>query len=98
MRINIELAAFFIGIYNKNKESKTCLEFLVDAGVPKKILLDTYKDFLAQEALMPVELLIKEKQRELVGKCRETGLKFNNERLADAARILYTINFINQNT
>jgi sorbitol-specific phosphotransferase system component IIC len=95
MKTTIDLASFFVRMFNKNEKS---LEFIIDGIVPKIILLGAYKDFTDQEILIPIELLEKNRKIELVAKCRETELKFNNERLTDAARILYTINFINGNT
>lgn len=98
MKIDIDLAAFFVRLYNKNKRSKEVLGFLVDSEVPKKVLLWAYNDFLSQEVFIPIELLLTDVKMILVDKCRETGLNFNNDRLTDAARILYTINFINENS
>ena len=95
MRINIELTAFFVGMYNDKKGS--CLKFLIGSEVPKKVFLDTYNDFLKEEVFMPIELLIKEEKIKLVEKCRSTNLILNNERLTDAAKVLYTLEFISGN-
>ena len=98
MKTDIDLAAFFVGVFNNNKGNKGCLEFLIESEVPKTVLIHTYNVFLKDEVLVPVELLTTEEKMKLVDKCRTTDLKFTNETLTDAARILYTINFINENT
>ena len=95
MKVDYDLTAFFISMLNKNGE---VLEFLFDGVVPKMVLLGTYYTCLRCELFMPIELINKDEKIKLIERCRETGLKFTNETLTDAAKILYTINFINENT
>jgi hypothetical protein len=49
-----------------------------------------------KENLTPIENLPEEIKMDLVRECRQTGLKFTNETLREAARVLHTLKFINQ--
>lgn len=95
MNVQIEMTSFFVGMVNRDKNN---FKFLISSGVPKNILLKTYKMFIRDELFLPIELLLKEEKMKLVDKCRETGLRFTNESLSDAARILQTLNLINGNS
>ena len=95
MNIQIELTSKFVEMYNVDSNG-FC--FIISAVVPKKILLKTYEIFVRDEIILPIEILNKEDKMKLVDKCRETGLKFTNQSLSDAARILHTLNLINENT
>jgi hypothetical protein len=63
--------------------------------VHSRVLLRTY-DLLIKEDLTPIEDLPEKLKMDLVRECRATVLKFTNESLRDAARILHTLKFINQ--
>jgi hypothetical protein len=90
--IDLELASKFVGMYKRNK---SMLDFFIESEVPKRVLLRTY-DLLVRENLTPIEDLSEEIKMELVKECRQTGIRFTNETLRDAARILHTLKFINQ--
>jgi hypothetical protein len=90
--IDLELASKFVSMYNRNK---SMLDFFIESEVPKRVLLRTY-ELLVRENLTRIENLPEEIKKELVRECRATGLKFTNETLRDAARILHTLKFINQ--
>jgi hypothetical protein len=90
--IDLELASKFVGMYNRNK---SMLDFFIESEVPKRVLLRTY-ELLVREDLTPIENLPEGLKMNLVRECRATGLKFTNESLRDAARILHTLKFINQ--
>jgi len=90
--IDLELASKFVAMYNRNK---SMLDFFIESEVPKRVLLRTY-ELLVRENLTPIEDLPEEIKKDLVRECRQTGIKFTNETLRDAARILHTLKFINQ--
>jgi hypothetical protein len=79
-------------MYNRNK---SMLDFFIASEVPKRVLLRTY-ELLVREDLTPIEKLPEEIKMDLVRECRATGLKFTNDSLRNAARILHTLKFINQ--
>ena len=87
--IEHELSAKFVVMYKNGH-----LDFLIESGVPKRILLRLYHLFLLEENLTPIEDLPEETKKELVKECRATGLKFTNKSLIEAARILHTLKFI----
>ena len=95
MNVQIELSSLFVEMSNVDNNG-FC--FVISAVVPKKILLRTYEMFVRDEILLPIEILNKEDKIKLVCKCRETGIKFTNQSLSDAARILHTLNLINENS
>lgn len=95
MTVTNDLSVHFVIFYNNGKYP---LDYLIDAAVPKKVLLSMYDLCIKYEYFMPIELLQIEDKKELVSKCRETGLTFTNQSLTDASKILYTINFINENS
>jgi hypothetical protein len=90
--IDLELASKFVAQYNRNKDM---LDFFITSPVHSRVLLRTY-DLLVKEDLIKIEDLPEEIKMDLVRECRGTGLKFTNETLRDAARILHTLKFINQ--
>ena len=89
------LSAFFLTMFNKDNSS---LGFLIESYVPKYILLKTYQTLLKESELIPIENLMIEEKIKLADECRSTGLKFTNQSLTDAAKILHTIKFINENS
>ena len=90
--IEIELAAKFAGMYDRQK---SILDFLINSAVPKRVLLRTY-ELLVKENLTKIEDLPEEIKQNLVKECRQTGLSFTNETLRESARILHTLKFIHQ--
>jgi hypothetical protein len=88
--IDLELASKFVGMYNRNK---SMLDFFIENPVPKRVLLRTY-ELLVREDLTPIEDLPEELKVDLVRECRGTGIRFTNETLRQAARILHTLKFI----
>jgi tRNA nucleotidyltransferase/poly(A) polymerase len=90
--IEIEISARFAAMYQREKG---LLDYLIESAVPRKVLLRRY-ELLLMENLTPIENLPDEIKKELVRECRATGLKFTNETLRNAARILHTLKFINQ--
>jgi hypothetical protein len=90
--IDLELASKFVGMYNRNK---SMLDFFIESEVPKRVLLRTY-ELLTNEGLTKIEDLPKDIKMNLVKECRATGLRFTNDTLRNAARILHTLKFINQ--
>jgi hypothetical protein len=82
-------------MYNKDNSS---LGFLLESFVPKYILINDYYYFVKTGDLIPIEDLEYEDKVELVEKCRSTGVKFTTEKLKNAARILHTINLINESS
>lgn len=94
MTVNNTLSAFFVTMYQNDK---SCLSFLFESYVPNYIMLKTYTLFVRYKEIIKTEELEEEYKKELVEKCRATGIKFNNKSLIDAAKILYTIKFINEN-
>lgn len=91
---NENLTRFFLDMYDRDERT---LAFLIDGVVPKKVFLLEYYSFVECEMISEIELLLKKEKEKLVAKCKETGIKFSNKTLTDAARVLYTINFINEN-
>ena len=89
--IEIELAAKFTGMYQRQKGM---LDFFIKCEVPKRVMLKTYY-LLIKEDLTKIEDLPEDIKMNLVRECRDTGLKFTNESLRDAARILHTLKTIN---
>jgi hypothetical protein len=90
--IDLELASKFVGMYNRNK---SMLDFFIESEVPKRVLLRTY-ELLTNEGLTKIEDLPEDIKMNLVKECRATGLRFTNDTLRNAARILHTLKFINQ--
>lgn len=90
--IDLELASKFVGMYNRNKDM---LDFFIESEVPKRVLLRTY-ELLTNEGLTKIEDLPEDIKMNLVKECRATGLRFTNDTLRNAARILHTLKFINQ--
>jgi hypothetical protein len=90
--IDLELASKFVGMYNRNK---SMLDFFIESEVPKRVLLRTY-ELLTNEGLTKIEDLPEDIKMNLVKECRATGLRFTNDTLRQAARILHTLKFINQ--
>ena len=88
--IDLELASKFVAQYNRNKDM---LDFFITSPVHSKVLLRTY-DLLVKENLIQIENLPLETKIELRDECKATGLKFTNETLRQAARILHTLKFI----
>lgn len=88
--IELDLSAKFAGMYQRQK---SILDYLIDSEVPRRVLLKTY-ELLLQEGLTKIEDLPEDLKMNLVRECRETGLRFNNESLREAARILHTLKFI----
>lgn len=86
--------AFYLMMYNAGTVS---LLLLLDSVVPKEVFLSTYKTFVAEKVIPPIEELPKEEKLKLVDECRQTGLKFTNETLTNSARILYVLKYINDN-
>lgn len=95
MTITNDLVAFYLGMYNTGKVS---LMLLFTTGVSKEVFLSAYKNFVNENILTPVEQLTTEKKIYLVAECKGTGLKFSDQTLTDAAKILHTIKFINENS
>jgi hypothetical protein len=92
--IDLELASKFVGMYNRNK---SMLDFFIESEVPKRVLLRTY-ELLVKENLTKIEDLPESEKTDLVRECRATGIRFTNETLRQAARILHTLKFINNET
>jgi hypothetical protein len=90
--IDLELASKFVAQYNKHRDM---LDFFITSPVHSRVLLRTY-DLLVKEDLIKIEDLPEDLKMDLVRECRATGLKFTNESLREAARILHTLKFINQ--
>jgi len=88
--IEIEISARFSEMYQREK---SMLDFLITSAVPKRVLLRRYQLFL-NEGMKKIEDLPEELKTELVRECRATGLRFTNETLREAARILHTLKFI----
>jgi hypothetical protein len=88
--IDITLAARFTEMYTRQKE---ILDFFIECAVPKRVMLRTY-DLLVKEDLVPIEKLPDEVKKELVSECRKTNIRFTNQSLIEAARILHTLKFI----
>lgn len=89
--IELDLCPMFIGQYNRGN-----LDYLITSEVPKIVLLRVYNLMLIVEGLIKIEDLPDEEQKKnLVTECRATGIKFTNESLREAARILHVIKFIN---
>lgn len=97
MYVNDTLCAFFVTMFNKCKDDEA-IKFFFEGAVPQDIFLSIYKTFIKENGLIPIEDLPKEKKIELTTECRKTGLNFTNETLTNACRILYTLNFINENS
>lgn len=95
MTIANDLVSFYIGMYNTGKVS---LMLLFTTGVSKDVFLTTYRSFIKEEILIPIEKLPNEEKLKLVSECKETGLNFSNETLTNSAKILHTIKFINANS
>jgi hypothetical protein len=87
--IELELCPMFISQYNRGN-----LDYLITSGVPKRVLLRVYDLMLVEENLTPIEKLPEEQKKSLATECRATGIKFSNESLREAARILHVIKFI----
>jgi hypothetical protein len=96
MSIDFDLSAFFVGLYNKGEYNP--LRYLIESNVPKSVMKRVYEIMVIDGLLMPIENIGTEIKIELVNECRATGIFFTNERLIDAAKILHTIKFINENT
>lgn len=88
--IELEISAKFAGMY---KRERSMLDFLIESPVPRRVLLKRYELFL-NEGMKKIEDLPEDLKMNLVRECRETGLRFNNESLREAARILHTLKFI----
>lgn len=95
MNVIDNLAAFYISMFNGGRVS---LGFLFTIEVSKEVFLSTYKKFVNDKILIPIEELPEEKKKELIKECRSTGLKFSNQTLTNSARILHTLKFINENS
>lgn len=80
-------------MYNNKSAS---LELLTECGVPKDIMLSTYKSLIREELLTPIENLMIEEKMKLWEECKKHI--FVTNKIPDAARILHTINFINANS
>lgn len=90
--IDLELASKFVAQYNKHRDM---LDFFITSPVHSRVLLRTY-DLLVKEDLTKIEDLPESEKTDLVRECRATGIRFTNETLRQAARILHTLKFINQ--
>jgi hypothetical protein len=88
--IDITLAARFTEMYTRQE---SILDFLIEAAVPKRVMLRTY-DLLVKEDLIPIEKLPDEVKKQLVAECRKTNIRFTNQSLREAARILHTLKFV----
>jgi len=88
-----KLSAFFIDMYRKDN---SVLKFFFESSVPKSIFLSNYKTFVRENGLIPIENLMIEEKIKLADECKATGITKNI--LADAARILHTLKFINENS
>ncbi len=95
MTVTNDLVAFYLGMYNSGQVSLT---LLFSIGVAKDVFISTYKSFIKEGILTPVESLPTEEKVSLVSECKETGLNFSNQSLTDSAKILHTIKFINENS
>lgn len=98
MNVEMKLIEFFREELVRRNDSIEYLSYIIEGAVPKFIFLATYNMFLRDEVIIPVELLPMEEKIKLKDKLNETGLNFTNQTKTDAARILYTLNFINENT
>jgi hypothetical protein len=88
--IEIEISAKFAGMYQREK---SMLDFLITSEVPRRVLLRRYQ-LLINEGTIKIEDLPDDEKKKLVSQCRATGLRFTNESLRDAARILHTLKTI----
>lgn len=93
MTVNDNLSAFFVTMYNKNNLSAT---FLFESYVPNYVLIKTYKNFVREKILTPIEDILIEEKIKLWEECKATGVEKN--KIVDAAKILHTIKFINENS
>lgn len=91
-----ELSAFFVAKFNERKFN--WFPHLIEAAVSKKVLLYVYEVMVKDKAIPSIETLPEDEKKLLVQQCRDTGLRFNNQRLIDCAKILHTIKFINSNS
>lgn len=91
--VNDNLSAFFMSMYNSNNNS---LSFLMTGGVPKYIMLNTYNVFVKEKTIIPIESLIIEEKIKLWEDCKLIGIE--RDKIVDAAKILHTVNFINENS
>lgn len=95
MTIQNNLVAFYLGMYNSGQVS---LMLLLTTGVAKEVFLSTYKMFVLDKSITPIEKLPEDEKIKLVSECKETGINFTNSTLTDSARILHIIKFINENS
>lgn len=95
LTIENNLVGFYLSMYNAGTAS---LLLLIDTPVSKEVFLSTYKNFIKEKLIEPIEKLPEENKKELVKECRDTGLSFTNESLINSAKILHTIKFINDNS
>lgn len=89
--IDQQLTAFFVSKYN---EDKSTLKFCVDMEVPKITIGHTYKQFVKEELLIPIEKLPDEEKETL----RQELIKLDIPVTKFSAKILHTIKFINNNS
>jgi Mg/Co/Ni transporter MgtE len=89
--IEIELCSTFVSQYKKGH-----LEYLITSDVPKEVILKVYKILVNEKQITIIENLAEEEKKKLVDECRETGLKFTNKSLTNAAKILHVLKFFNE--
>lgn len=95
MTVTDSMSVFFANMYYTNKGS---LSFIIESYVPNRIMLKIYYLFIRYNEITKIEELAETHKKELVETCNTTGIKFNNQTLTQACRILHTLNEINANT
>lgn len=93
MMVIDNLSAFYTSMYNNKTAS---LILLAETKVANDVMVSTYKKFVTEEILTPIENLMIEEKIKLWEECKETGVDKN--KIVDAAKILHTIKFINENS
>ena len=94
---NITLTRFFKNIYNGEIDGIP-KGYIPATSVAKAIFRLTYKSFITEKIMIPIEQLPTEEKKELVDECRKTGEFFTNETLTEKCKALYVIKTINENT
>lgn len=93
MTIYDQLTVFFIEMI---KRDETALGFVLTSVVPVKVFISMYKLFIKENGLIPIENLLVEDKMKLWNECKATGI--SKDKIVDAAKILHTLKFINENS
>lgn len=93
MSITFSLSAFYISMYNNKSAS---LILLSETVVAKEVMVSTYKKFVNEKLITPIENLMIEEKIKLWEECKSSGV--DKSKIVDAAKILHTLKFINENS